>query len=1174
MKTPSFLRLSLLLFLSLSGVHAQNTFAWSEPHAKVLPNGDLAYTPRPFTYVAGESVRYIDFEGGNDNASGSRSAPWKHHPWDAEATGKAKAAGDDIDTYVFKGGVTYRGAFTVPSDVAGTADKPIRLTRDPAWGDGPAVLNGAEVVTGWSRDRHPKMPGDQTVWAADVDFLPRTIWLTKEGHEPIRLKLARWPNWEESEPNDLMAEWPTWDQPQWWTDRNKMTVDGTKKHVGVAKSLPRPLEDLVGGTVWTEWGIVMGSPYPAVIEASNDKLGGIAFRGPWTYKDNERIITGNRYYLEDLPQFLDEAGEFWVDKTGGNSGRIYLRLPNDVDPNRFTVEAGRHSNLFEGDRFEHIHWTGLTFRFGTPRWHYNHPRWMHDQQIGTIRLVGSGDGIVIAHNTFEHLPMPIRIQVGDVNQSIGSVSITDNHMRHTDHGAAYVENATPGKTAAMGHLGHVDFLRNRLEEIGMRILSGEHGHAVDIRYSETSLTAGNFLHRIAGWGIAVFGGKPSGRKEVEIPLSRHLVHHNRVEDVLLKSNDWGGIETWQGGSHYVFNNVVINALGFKHWIHAQGKKDRGSSFGHAYYMDGSFKNYLFNNIGLGLNNEVGTKGVNLTAIQNIISFENWYFNNSFHKFMEATRQQKPDAGRFRYLGNVFSDVSRTVLRHSNPEDAAPDPNAAHYTQGGNFDYPTLAYAENVFYEITGNLGNFEETGVVYDEIEDFSEALKKTGAAAYEVGVVTDRAPLRDPDAMDWRPARNSAAEQMNVTVFVPWSLARPVGEWQFALDRANPAEVVDEHWFMTTDYHQRQNYFKDAPKYPLTAHGIDEANYVEGPLANWTRTALRLDGGDQYLSVAHNSLPRRGGSTVVAGEAKAGASGPTETKLPFGTLRHPEFVTPGESYQLVLDLDQAYPGQQLGLHVHWMKSDGWGGFSTVTRPRKVNPTRYEIEVDIHQHDGAASYNLLPYLSPDGNWNTKTENASVSVAIAAPESEGAGDTGPAGPWSVNILDSNLLVDLHLKTSDPDGTIVSKMADGVGYELVLEGGELVFRVGTDAGQTASAAIATGDIANGQWQHILAEMDRNNGKLSLFVNGGGSSATVDLPSGFGGSLGNEADFLVGGGPGQVPLAATFDFLRVAASSLAESRTTAEAIHAWQFDGPQYRDFAGNDRRTRNAAGALVK
>lgn len=1158
-----------LLLLIANVLSAQSAYPWQETHARVLPTGDLEYAPQTFSFEAGDSIRYIDYEAGDDANHGTRARPWKHHPWDAAATGRAASDETAADTFVFKGGVTYRGAFRVPSEARGTAGQPIRLTRDPSWGEGPAVISGAEPVNGWTRQRHPAMPEDQTVWATEVNFLPRTLWMTNADQEPVRIKLARWPNWEESDSNDLMAEWPTWDQPKWWTERNKMKVGKTEKHVGIAKSLPRPLSALEGGTVWTEWGIVMGSPYPAEIEAVNEELGGIAFRGPWTYNRSERIITGNRYYLEDLPQFLDQPGEFWVEKTGKTRGRLFVRLPGDADPNQVTLEAGKVHNFFEGDHFEHIRWTGLTFRFGNVRWNYDHPRWMHDQQIAAIRLSGSGDGIVIENNTFEHLPMPLRIEVASPGQAIGSVTIADNIMRDTDHGAAVVANATSGKPAAMGQLGHVDFLRNRLEKIGMRIISGEHGHAVDIRYPETSHLAGNFLHRIAGWGLAVFGGKPSGQGGIDAPLSRHLIHHNRVEDVLLKSNDWGGIETWQGGSHYVFNNVVINALGFKNWIFAQGKKDRGSSFGHAYYMDGSFKNYLFNNIGLGLNNDVATKGVNLTAIQNIISFENWYFNNSFHRFVAATRQQKSEAGRFRYLGNVFSDVSEVLFRHADPKDAPPDPNAAHYTQGGDFDYPTLAYAGNVYHDIEGDFGVFEETGAVYEDGGSFSAALEKLNAKASSVGTLAEQTPLQAPSEMDWRPVAGSAAMREDIRVFVPWALARPVGEWQFTLNRANPAEVIDEHWFMTAVYDQRQH-FKDTPRYSLIGEGIEASNYVESPLANWTRAALKLDGENQFLRVPHASLPQPSTPDADATETDP-KDGLTKTEMPFGTIRHPAEMSPGQSEEVIIELDQAYPGQQLGLHIHWMKADSWGGFSEVTRPRKLGETRYAIDIMPKAHDGLVAYNLLPYLSPNGNWNEKTQNAGITIPVAAPKP--LADAGPDGPWSVDIRESGLIVEAHFKTLDRDGVLISKMHDGVGYELALVNGDLVFRVGTNEGQSVSVAIGATAIADGEWHHVLAEMDRDRGKLHLHLDADGVSPSVELPADFSGSLSNPAEFLVGGGPGKEGLAVTLDFLRVAAGTLADSKTTIDELHRWTFDGPHYRDFTGHDRRQQNAAGALA-
>ncbi len=84
-------------------------WSWQEPQAKVLPTGDLEWMPQAFEFKAGASVRYIDFESGNDANDGlSKQTPWKHHPWDPDADGQAKAC-KGVHTYVFKQGVIYRG---------------------------------------------------------------------------------------------------------------------------------------------------------------------------------------------------------------------------------------------------------------------------------------------------------------------------------------------------------------------------------------------------------------------------------------------------------------------------------------------------------------------------------------------------------------------------------------------------------------------------------------------------------------------------------------------------------------------------------------------------------------------------------------------------------------------------------------------------------------------------------------------------------------------------------------------------------------------------------------------------------------------------------------------------------------------------------------------------------
>ena len=134
--------------------------SWRQAHSRVLPTGDIQWRPTPFVFKAGASARYIDFEAGDDGNPGTREQPWKHHPWDANAKGKA-AACKGVHTYVFKQGVVYRG--TLLATGAGRPGELIRLTRDPEWGEGEAVLTGAERVTQWRRGAdHSDIPEPAT----------------------------------------------------------------------------------------------------------------------------------------------------------------------------------------------------------------------------------------------------------------------------------------------------------------------------------------------------------------------------------------------------------------------------------------------------------------------------------------------------------------------------------------------------------------------------------------------------------------------------------------------------------------------------------------------------------------------------------------------------------------------------------------------------------------------------------------------------------------------------------------------------------------------------------------------------------------------------------------------------------------------------------------------------
>jgi hypothetical protein len=679
-------------------LHAQ--FSWQVPNAAVLPTGDLAWQPAPYVYTPGPSVRYIDFAGGNDRHDGLTPATaWQHHPWDRAARGKAQRC-TGIHTYVFKRGVTYRGALIVPDGAAGTASNLIQLTSDPQWGTGPAVLAGAAIVTNWQRGAHPRMHAQQNIWHADLPFAPRAVWLLGTNDTIRRLNLARAPNWSVSDPDDVLAEWWRWENPFWWANKHKTNLNDTVMHLGIdTQHLTGAPEDYVGGMVWSEWGVVMGAPYAARIEAYDPAQKAIAFQGPWL-RDSQQIHRNNRYMLEDLPQLLDEPGEFWFDNAG-RGGRLYVRLPDDADPTNAVIEAARHINLIEATRMRHVRISGLTFRCNNLHWDLTALGWQHrDVENAAIRLLGGGTDIRIEHCTFLHVAQAVRLEAQQGGM-LDDILIADNQILHTDHGGIVVGM---DRQAGARSVGAVRILRNVLREIGMRAARVNGNMAVTVSFPTTAELAGNIIERCAAAGLFVFGGKPSGARD-DVPFSRILIHHNKVIDPLLMANDWGGIETWQGGPFYVYNNISGNPGGLMNWT-ADQKKDGTPRFGHAYYLDGSFKNYHFNNIAWGKNNTLGSKYANCAAFQEIISYQNTFFNNTVYKFVVPSRRQAPQAGRNKFLGNIFDDITQIVFRHSDNE--GKDPNARDAGAAATaFAYETSAYADNVFHDITGKFAVFE-----------------------------------------------------------------------------------------------------------------------------------------------------------------------------------------------------------------------------------------------------------------------------------------------------------------------------------------------------------------------------------------------------------------------------------------------------------------------------------
>ena len=480
-----FARIAAILLacypLSVTGAptRAGVTFSWQEAYAKVLPHGDLEWTPKPFRFEKGASLRYIDFDAGNDENDGTTNqAPWKHHPWDSQATGKAKLC-RGIHTYVFKGGVDYRGELSVRE--AGKPGDPIRLTRDPGWGQGPAVLCGSERITGWKKGAtHQDIPEPEKVWWADLNFAPRSVWLVRKEGDFLRIPLARTPNWKRSNPDDVKSEWWVWDNPGKPFGNTIKNAAGQQVHLGIdTKHIKDKPEDYFkGALIWPEFGWVMSQPYPTRVEVVDLKQNGLGFAG-WTGGGTGGVIMRNmRYYLEDKPHYLDDPdGEFWFEKKG-EGGRLYLRLPHDADPNVARVEAGKRPNLVNGEKVEHLEISGLTFRFTPSMWDLTSAPWdfsttpwgvRPELHPGCVRVWGSGKGIRIANCLFEHVFFPIRIRSLLEGQRVDDVRIEDNEFRDTDNGILSVEDGSGwGYAKLRGRLGDVRIYRNRSLETGTR----------------------------------------------------------------------------------------------------------------------------------------------------------------------------------------------------------------------------------------------------------------------------------------------------------------------------------------------------------------------------------------------------------------------------------------------------------------------------------------------------------------------------------------------------------------------------------------------------------------------------------------------------------------------------------------------------------------------------------
>lgn len=594
----------------------------------------------------------------------------------------------------------------------------------------------------------------------------------------------------------------------------------------------------VGATMWAEKGY-MPKPDAEKVVGYNPNEHSLRInyhrgvKGPGKY---------DRYYLENLPKFLDSPGEFYY---SDNQGRFFLRLPENRSPNSSIIEAAKETVLLDIKNMSNIVLSGLDLKFsnnidcGSAKARYA------SFHASVVRILGNCSNIKILNSEISHTPAGVVAWPKGYGDILDYVEVSDNYMHDIDSIAVGLSNGR--SHYSLKNVGarvvHVDVLNNLLQNVGSRVLShwGLGSHAINIEGGEIVEIAGNVIDTTWGSGIFSFNGSDYSRGMVERPLMRILIHHNKVTNSLLGMQDYGGIASWMGGPSYVYCNISGNPVGYKHADYRKSiRRDwyRTSCYGVGIYLDGQYKGYVFNNIMWGKNNNVNARIYNSCAFNEAMGFMNTVFNNTMYRFGVGLHKGMTQHNRCYYLGNLMLDIGHKFIQQEPTQSV--------------IEYDSLAYAKNVFHGTPTNFGKLGND--VFSSLNKWQEALITKRAMATETSTITTEFQVLNAEAHDFRLRPDSIVIDNGVKVFVPWALYAVVGEWGFFQYSADPGVILGENLNWNAEWLHR-DMFQDIPRNNLVAHNIDTSDFEYGILENWIKGALKLNGENQYCDISDSLL-------------------------------------------------------------------------------------------------------------------------------------------------------------------------------------------------------------------------------------------------------------------------------------------------------------------------------
>ena len=499
----------------------------------------------------------------------------------------------------------------------------------------------------------------------------------------------------------------------------------------------------------SEYGWVMGTPYPSRVVKFDPVKHSLTFGGQWGDGIGAyHYPRYTRYYLEDKPQYLDDgkSGEFWFDKRG-NGGRLYLRLPGDADPNAAHVEVAKRLTLIDSDGMNHIHITGLAMRF-TNVW-YDLPALPgKNVDVACIRLLGSGSDLLVANCTFEHVHLPIRFKAVGQNDVIDGVVIRDNLIQDTDHGAMVVADGGEwGQAYTPGRLLDVKVLRNRLHEIGHRPTALS-ARATPSRSNPPSPRKWPATSSIASTGRASSSSAARRTVPLRSPLDPHPHPSQQGGRLALEQQRLGRHRDLAGRAGLRLRQHFRQSRRIQDVGHIDRREKPGQRPLRPRLLYGrGVQTVLLQQHRRGKSKDPFDRLGNTAAFQEIIGYSASIFNNTIYNFLNGSRRQVPVAGRNKYMGNIWQGIGHMVFRHADPKGLPADPNAADAKgEASDYHHASNVYTGNVFYDVPKMLAVFESSGRWHGTLEGFRRALALRGTIG-DAGEVAAQPPWRRGEA-------------------------------------------------------------------------------------------------------------------------------------------------------------------------------------------------------------------------------------------------------------------------------------------------------------------------------------------------------------------------------------------------------------------------------------------